>query len=88
MKVRKRNGSVQIFSMDKIKLTLERVSDELNQPLTGSDLELLTREIEKEINRIGKEIIDSSEIKKIVIELLERLSFKQIAKAYEEFDKK
>ncbi len=88
MKVRKRNGSVQIFSMDKIKLTLERVSDELNQPLTGSDLELLTREIEKEINKIGKEIIDSSEIKKIVIELLERLSFKQIAKAYEEFDKK
>lgn len=88
MKVRKRNGSVQIFSMDKIKLTLERVSDELNQPLTGSDLELLTRGIEKEINKIGKEIIDSSEIKKIVIELLERLSFKQIAKAYEEFDKK
>lgn len=88
MKVRKRNGSVQIFSMDKIKLTLERVSDELNQPLTGSDLELLTREIEKEINKMGKEIIDSSEIKKIVIELLERLSFKQIAKAYEEFDKK
>lgn len=88
MKVRKRNGSVQIFSMDKIKLTLERVSDELNQPLTGSDLKLLTREIEKEINKIGKEIIDSSEIKKIVIELLERLSFKQIAKAYEEFDKK
>ncbi|NLN41247.1 MAG: ATPase [Clostridiales bacterium] len=88
MKVRKRNGSVQTFSMDKIRLTLERVSDELNQPLTGSDLELLTREIEKEINRIGKEIIDSSEIKKIVIEILERLSFKQIAKAYEEFDKK
>jgi len=88
MKVKKRDGNVQPFSMDKIKLTLERVSDELNQPFTGGDLRLITREIEKEINKTEKEIINSSEIKKIVIEALERLSFKQIAKAYEEFNKK
>lgn len=88
MKVKKRDGNVQPFSMDKIKLTLERVSDELNQPFTGWDLRLITREIEKEINKTEKEIINSSEIKKIVIEALERLSFKQIAKAYEEFNKK
>jgi len=88
MKVRKSNGSIELFSMDKIKLTLERVSDELNQPLTGSDLSLLTKEIEREVNKTGKKIIDSWEIKKIVIEVLERLSFRKIAKAYEAFDKK
>ena len=38
MKVRKRDGSLQDFDIDKVKLTLERMSDELNRPFTGSDL--------------------------------------------------
>ena len=87
MKVRKRNGSIQDFSMDKIRLTLERVSDELNQPLTGSDLRLLAEGIERKIIATGKEIIDSTEISEIVIEVLKRLGFSQVAKAYDEFDK-
>lgn len=87
MKVRKRNESIQAFSIDKIRLTLECVSDDLNQPLTGSDLSLLTEEIERKVIQTGKSIIDSAEIKKIVVEVLEKLGFKRIAKAYDEFDK-
>ena len=88
MKVKKRNGSLQDFNMDKIKLTLERVSDELNRPLTGSDLRVLTEAIEKNILETKKEIIESAEIYKIVIEKLRRLGFTRIAKAYEDFKKK
>ncbi|NLI59923.1 MAG: hypothetical protein GX375_00645 [Clostridiales bacterium] len=88
MKVRKRNGNLQDLNMDKIRLTLERVSDELKKPFTASDLNLLIGAIEGEIMEAGKEIIDSIDIGKIVIGQLKKNHFMQVAKAYEEFDRK
>lgn len=87
MKVKKRDGRLQDFSINKIKLTLERVSDELGEPFTGSDLRILTETVELKIVETGKEIIESAEIYKIVIERLRRYGFAGIAKAYEEFEK-
>lgn len=85
MKVRKRNGNIQIFSPNKIKLTLERVSDELGRPFTGSDLGMLIGAIERDINGRGMETIDSSEIQSIVVAKLKEFGFGKIANAYDEF---
>jgi len=85
MKVRKRDGSLQSFDIDKIKLTLERVSDSLNMPFTGSDLRILTKVIEEEVLKTSKEVIDSGEIHKIVVDTLVKFNFKQIAEAYDHF---
>ena len=47
MKVKKRNGSLQDFNMDKVKLTLERVSDDQGRPFTAADINRLTDAIER-----------------------------------------
>lgn len=88
MKVKKKNGSIQDFNMDKIKLTLVRVSDETSMPLTGSDIRLLNDNIEKSIRSTTKEIIESIEIHKIVVANLRNLGFARIANAYEDFRKR
>jgi len=84
MKVRKRNGSLQDFDIDKVKLALERVSDELGRPFTGSDLRMLTKAIEEEVLKTREEVIDSNEIRKIVVGVLGEFDFDQIAKAYDD----
>lgn len=88
MKVKKRNGTIQDFNMDKIRLALGRVSDELSMPFTGSDLKRLTDNIGENIEDTHKDIIESAEIYRIVIDNLRALGFKKMAKAYEDFERK
>lgn len=87
MKVKKRNGTIQDFNIDKIRLTLGRVSDEQSMPFTGSDLNLLTETIEKKIMETNKEIIRTGEIHEIVVNNLRDLGFKRIANAYSKYEK-
>jgi len=47
LKVRKRDGRIQDFNLGKIRLTIERVSDEVQMPLTGSDLDMISKSIER-----------------------------------------
>ena len=88
MKVRKKNGSIQDFDISKIRLTLERVSDEQGMPFTGSDLRMLTESIHEEIEKMQKEIVSSAEIHEIVVERLKIFGFTQIAEAYDSFEKR
>lgn len=85
--VRKRDGRLQAFDLNKIELTLERISDESNRPLTGADLNILIRAIEKEFKNLRKDIIESKEIYGIVLQKLRQLGFKKIAKIYREFSR-
>lgn len=87
MKVKKRNGSLQDFNINKVRLTLGRVSDELDKPFTGADLRLLTEAIEESIIGLGKEIVESRDIYRIVVEKLKGFGFDEIAKAYSEYER-
>ncbi|MFU0801169.1 MAG: ATP cone domain-containing protein [Xylanivirga thermophila] len=87
MKVIKRDGRTQDFEIDKIKLTLERVSDEINMPFTHGDVERVAHAIERSINNIGTDTITSSKIHEIVIGELNTLGFIEIAKAYDGYKK-
>lgn len=87
MKVRKRDGSIQEFDMNKVKLTLERVSDETGMPFTGSDLRVLMATIESNILNRKEKIIKTAEIHRIVVDNLEKLGFRRIAKGYDDFEK-
>jgi transcriptional regulator NrdR family protein len=88
MKVIKRNGLVQEFDIEKIKLTLERVSDEVNEPFTKSDIDNLTRAIQKAVLARGKEYIHSFEIHTIVVDELKSAGFIHIAQAYDDYQRK
>jgi transcriptional repressor NrdR len=82
VQVIKRNGSKQEYDVNKIKLTLEKVSDEVLKPLTASDIAALLRSIEQSIKACNKEEIQSSRILRIVVAELIDYGFYDIAKAY------
>ena len=52
-------------------------------PLTGSDVELISLSIKRQVASREEDIIDTSEIHKIVVEQLETMGNKRIAKAYD-----
>jgi len=85
MKVIKKDGRIQEFDIEKIKLSLERVSDEVNEPFTKSDINNLARAIQETILTMNKEYIGSSEIRSIVVEQLKRAGFTHIAQAYDDY---
>lgn len=82
MKVLKRNGTLQDYNLDKIKLSIERASDEVEQPFTLSDIEVLSRDIHREVTKLERDIIQSEEIHNIVYNQLNSSGFSKIAKRY------
>lgn len=87
MKVLKRNGSYQDFDLDKIRLSVERASDEANEPFNTSDLELLGKDIEHAILNCCSDVIHADDIKNIVAMTLMKLGFKKVALYYNEHKK-
>ncbi|WP_373898867.1 ATP cone domain-containing protein [Haloimpatiens sp. FM7315] len=82
MKVIKRNGREQKFDLDKIKISIERASDDTKIPLTRSDSENISKKIEKDILRDYKEFINYTQIRKVVEKNLVKEGFEKIAEAY------
>lgn len=82
MKVIKRDGRIVEFNLDKIKLTLERVSDETEQPFPSSDIDKLSKEIIKRVKLRKIDPIKSSMIHDIVVNVLKDAGFYDIAQAY------
>lgn len=82
MKVIKRDGRVQEFDLDKLARSIDAASDDAGEPLTESDLHNISKDIEAILKSLGKEEITHDEIRKIVLDVLEKEGFKDIAKAY------
>ena len=78
----KNNKKIQPFDYDKIKIVLEKISDEIKEPLTESDLNNIIKEIQNIIKQNKNKIIASTEIKKYVTVALNKLGFRKIANNY------
>lgn len=87
MKVLKKDGRLQDYNLDKIKLSIERASDEARQPFTLSDIEILGNDIHKKILDLEKDTIKSEEIHNIVYKQLKYTGFDQIATCYKNYAK-
>lgn len=86
MKVLKRDGRIQEFDIGKIRLTLQRASDEANEPFTGADINVVSKAIEDEIFSNGRNEIMVKEILDIVISKLRELGFSDVARFYWEYE--
>lgn len=87
MKVIKRDGRIQDFNIDKILITLVKVSDEIAEPFTESDINNLSEDIVKSIKAKAIDTIGVNSIQDVVIEQLEKLGFNKAAKHYSEYRK-
>ncbi len=87
MKVLKRDGRYQEYDLDKIKLSIERASDEARQPFTLSDIEMLGKDIHSTILNIETDTIKSVDIHNIVYNQLKNAGFDKVARCYRDYAK-
>lgn len=82
LKVQKSNGNLQDFDIEKIKLAIGRVSDECNESLNFSDINTVSKDIMKTVNRDYKEVIPYSELREVVFNSLNKYGFMDVADAF------
>lgn len=82
MKVKKRNGRIQEFNLDKIKFSIQRASDDMNKPLNESDSNRIVNTINAELLAKNKATIEYREIHSKVVEILNEFGFKDLANFY------
>lgn len=78
MKVRKRDGSLQDFNIDKILIGIERASDDAHTPLNASDINLIKHDVLHSIENCGTDVITYGDIQNIVTITLLKFGFKTV----------
>ncbi len=83
MKVIKRDGRLQNFDLDKIKLSIARISEEDERPMNSSDIDNISKTINNYILNKYPETINSYEIKDIIVNEMRNYGFDHLANYYE-----
>jgi len=84
VKVLKRNGNVQDFSMDKVKTSVRNAAEDTHKPITDGDVEILSRAIERRLGSLMREEITSNDIFEHTLLVLMKYRFYDLAKEYRE----
>ena len=89
MKIIKKNGRLEEFSIKKVEISIENAARDSGAMVNESDLKIIIKDVEKYLLNIRKDslITSSYEVIGVVFEVLKRDGFKSILKAYMEFDK-
>lgn len=82
MKVLKRDGRIQEFDINKIKVSISKASDDAEEPMNSSDILNISEDIEKLINKEYNNEIKYSDIRNIVMDHLNENGFKNVSEAY------
>lgn len=82
MKIIKKNGRIEEFDGSKIKRSVLNASSEINETLTDSDLKVIENEVLNTLKIINREETSSYEIFAIVLNVLKKLEFNDVGKAY------
>ncbi|QCX34153.1 ATPase [Caloramator sp. E03] len=85
MKVRKKDGSFQEFNLEKIVRSIEAASDEVGEPMTLSDLNNISKEVEKKLKALYKDEVSYAEIRDTIVNELKSSGFSDVAKSYSDF---
>jgi len=82
LKVRKSDGGLEEFDIEKIKLVLERISDECHESMNSSDIRIISSSIQQTAEKDYGKVITHEDLRKVVRDTLEQNGFVDIAEAY------
>lgn len=84
MQIKKRNHKKDLFTMDKIKTSINNSANDINFPLTDSDVRLVLRRISQVLDTLHPNGEDTSvyEVRGIIYCVLIELGFKKVANSY------
>lgn len=87
MKVIKKDGRIQEFDLKKIKLSIQRASDDMIEPLNESDSVRIANAITTRLLEKDKDTIEYREIHNKVVEALYEFGFNELANFYDKASK-
>lgn len=83
MKLIKKDGRLEEFNEDKIKISIENAADDSEGMLTESDVDIIINDVMSILNNLRHDDVTSSyEVKGVVISVLSKDRFKKIAEEY------
>lgn len=82
MKIIKKDGRIEEFKVNKIKNTVSKASDDVEQPLTEGDLTSFCRSIESKLKSMNRDLTSSYEVFGLIIIILKQEGFNKIADGY------
>lgn len=82
MNIIKKNGRIEEFKTLKIKRSILNASEEVNEPLSDSELNLIEKEVDNILHKLNRTETSSYEIFAICLNVLNQLGFKAVCKAY------
>lgn len=85
MKVIKKDGRIQDFDIQKIRVSVENASDEANAPMSSSDIGNIIEDIQQIIDSSELQRIHVSDIQTMVVNTLKKLGFSVVARYYYEY---
>lgn len=85
--VKKRNGKIELFDIDKILRSIKNASRDGNIDLNTSDISILKNDLIKMVEKNHKRIIPTAKIKEYVENILEKDGYKKVLESYKSYIK-
>ena len=85
--VKKRNGKIELFNIEKISRSIKNAARYGNIELNTSDVSILKKDLEKKIEKNHQRILPTSTIKKYVEDILESDGYIKVLNSYKSYIK-
>lgn len=85
--VKKRNGKIELFNIEKISRSIKNAARDGNIELNTSDVSILKNDLEKKIEENHQRILPTSTIKKYVEDILESDGYIKVLNSYKSYIK-
>lgn len=85
--VKKRNGKIELFDIDKILRSIKNAARDGNIDLNTSDISILKNDLMKMVEKNHKRIIPTAKIKEYVENILEDDGYKKVLENYKSYIK-
>lgn len=85
--VKKRNGKIELFNIEKISRSIKNAARDGNIELNTSDVSILKNDLEKKIGENHQRILPTSTIKKYVEDILESDGYIKVLNSYKSYIK-
>ena len=85
--VKKRNGKIELFDIDKILRSIKNAARDGNIDLNTSDISILKNDLIKMVEKNHKRIIPTAKIKEYVENILEEDGYKKVLESYKSYIK-
>lgn len=85
MTVMKKDGRIQDFDIEKLRLSVANASDEAKAPMSSSDINLVIKDVMESIEAIeAQHHLNTAMLRKFIIDSLKKFGFTLVAKHYSE----